>query len=425
MIADININLPVKPDGSPDIDAQKEIAEVYLLVEQLKHTAAEKKAEVECCTIVLDDTKKTRMTKDFLLSEIFEIKRGSGIYTKSYVQEHKGAYPLFSGNTSGKFAEIDSYDYEGHCLTWAIDGLAGYIMVHEEPFSATNHRGILIPKNNFTDLNYAKYILEPIFRSLKKGREGANGANEYTSLPPFMLEGVKIPLPVTPDGSPDLDAQKEIAEVYILIDQLRQTAAEKKAQIECCTVILDGMNDGQKTKDFPLPSLFSMKRGSSKYTKKYCSQHPGTYPVYSASIYKPLGYIDTYDYDGRYITWATDGFAGNIMIIDGKFSVNGARGLLIPIDGRNDIDFDYVKFVLEPVLRKTAKGRRDIDGGDEYTHLPPSMLEDIAINLPVKPDGTIDIDAQKDTAGRYMTIETCRQGIISQLDIILNQKVVL
>ncbi len=189
-------------------------------------------------------------------------------------------------------------------------------------------------------------------------------------------------------------------------------------------LILDDEGDDYITKDFALTSLFHTKRGSSKYNKEYCARHSGIYPVYSASIYKPLGYIDTYDYEGRYLTWSTDGFAGYIMIIDGKFSVNSARGLLIPIDGRSDIDFDYVKFTLEPVLRRLARGRRDIDGSDEYTHLPPSMLKNVMITLPVKQDGSIDINAQKEKSENYKKVEIVKKGIISQLDIILSQKVV-
>lgn len=80
---------------------------------------------------------------------MFDIKRGSGVYTKKYVQDHQGSYPLFSDNTFGTFAQIDSFDFDVASLSWAIDGLAGSIMHHESPFSATNHRSVLIPKSLF------------------------------------------------------------------------------------------------------------------------------------------------------------------------------------------------------------------------------------------------------------------------------------
>lgn len=72
---------------------------------------------------------------------------------------------------------VDSFDYDGEYLTWAKDGLAGYMMLHSGKFSLTGHRGILIPTDNCQniDLTYIKYVLEPIFRANKKGREGDLG----------------------------------------------------------------------------------------------------------------------------------------------------------------------------------------------------------------------------------------------------------
>ena len=167
----------------------------------------------------------------FPLTDVFSVHRGSGTYTKNYVNSHSGSYPVYSGNTFGEFAFIDSFDYDKPALTWAIDGLAGYIMVHDSPFSATNHRGILLPKIDTIDLKYVKYILEPIFRDLKKGRQGENGENEYTSLPPFMIMDVKIPFPVDEDGKIDLEAQVEIANKYLMIEQCKREISEKLEHI--------------------------------------------------------------------------------------------------------------------------------------------------------------------------------------------------
>ena len=164
---------------------------------------------------------------EVMISDIFDIQRGKGKYTKAYIQKHQGEFPVYSGNTVGAFAHIDSYDYNIPCLSWAIDGLAGYIMTHNELFSATNHRGVLVPKVAGIDLQYIRYALEPIFRELKMGRAGDNGENEYTSLPPFRVKNVKFSIPVKEDGTFDLDAQKAIAQKYAFIDQMKDTIREK------------------------------------------------------------------------------------------------------------------------------------------------------------------------------------------------------
>ncbi len=166
-----------------------------------------------------------------------------------------------------------------------------------------------------------------------------------------------------------------------------------------------------KTKEFPLSEIFVTKKGLAKYTKKYGIEHSGIYPVYSASSSKPLTYIDTYDYNGRYLTWSTNGFAGTIMIIDGKFSINGDRGILVPAGNRVDIDFDYIKYVLEPVLRDLAKGRKDIDGKDEFTKLYPSMLNDVKIPIPIEDDGSPDLSAQQEIAKTYLLIDQIKQTV--------------
>ena len=161
------------------------------------------------------------------VSDVFDVQRGKGKYTKAYIQKHQGEFPVYSGNTAGAFAHIDSYDYDVPCLSWAIDGLAGYIMIHNDVFSATNHRGVLVPKVEDIDLQYIRYVLEPIFRELKMGRAGDNGENEYTSLPPFRVKNVKFSIPVKKDGKFDLDAQKAIAQKYAFIDQVKDTIREK------------------------------------------------------------------------------------------------------------------------------------------------------------------------------------------------------
>lgn len=126
--------------------------------------------------------------------------------------------------------------------------------------------------------------------------------------------------------------------------------------------------------------LFEIERGLSKYTKRYGNENKGDFPVYSASNREPLTYINTYDYDGEFLTWATNGFAGYVMIISGKFSINGDRGLLIPKS--KDISIEYVRFKLEPLLREIARGRKGEKGEDEFTKVYPSMLHDLEIPMP-------------------------------------------
>lgn len=58
------------------------------------------------------------------IGDLFNIEKGKSKYTKSYMNKHKGQYPVYSSQTSneGIIANIDTYDYDCKCLTWTTDG---------------------------------------------------------------------------------------------------------------------------------------------------------------------------------------------------------------------------------------------------------------------------------------------------------------
>ena len=215
----VTVDFPVKQDCSFDLETQKDIASQFELVNHLKEEIRQERGHLKNIPVSFDLSDYSMVYKP--ITEIFTIERGNGKYTKTYTQSHLGEYPLYSGNTFGEFAFIDSFDYDTPCLTWAIDGLAGYMMVHKAPFSATNHRGILLPKTADIDIDYIKFALEPLLRQAKKGRVGDKGENEYTSLPPFMLRDIEVGIPVDGNGNIIIELQREIAASYLAIEQYR------------------------------------------------------------------------------------------------------------------------------------------------------------------------------------------------------------
>ena len=159
----------------------------------------------------------------------------------------------------------------------------------------------------------------------------------------------------------------------------------------------------KNVKIFKLCDLFNIEKGSAKYTKKYGNINKGEYSVYSASNNEPLTNIKTFDYDGEFLTWATNGFAGYIKIISGKFSINGDRGILIP--KYNNISLIYIKYILEPIMRNIAKGRKGEKGEDEFTKVYPSMISEIDIVMPIDEKGNFDLVLQSEIAKKYNFIE--------------------
>lgn len=64
-------------------------------------------------------------------------------------------------------------------------------------------------------------------------------------------------------------------------------------------------------------------------------------------------------------------------------------------------------------------------GKNEYTKLNSTMIRelDIQIPIPVKEDGSFDLDAQKELALRYMTIDEVKSKICADIDAIIDVKI--
>ena len=133
------------------------------------------------------------------------------------------------------------------------------------------------------------------------------------------------------------------------------------------------------------------------------------YPVYSASNKAPLTHINTFDYDGEYLTWATNGFAGYIKLLNGKFSFNADRGLLKPL--KDYINITYVKDIIEPILRGLAKGRKGEKGQGEFTKVYLSMIENVEIKMPIDENGEFDARAQNKVVEKILFIQDLKQKI--------------
>lgn len=92
-----------------------------------------------------------------------------------------------------------------------------------------------------------------------------------------------------------------------------------------------------------IQELCNISRGRVM-SKGYIRDNIGNYPVYSSQTENngELGKISTYDFNGEYLTWTTDGAnAGSVFYRNGKFSVTNVCGLLKVIDNKITTKFLY------------------------------------------------------------------------------------
>lgn len=79
-------------------------------------------------------------------------------------------------------------------------------------------------------------------------------------------------------------------------------------------------------------------------SKDYIRDHEGLYSVYSSQTANDgiLGCIDSYMFDGDFLTWTTDGaYAGTIFRRKGKFNITNVCGLVDLTDKQVNQDFLY------------------------------------------------------------------------------------
>lgn len=87
-------------------------------------------------------------------------------------------------------------------------------------------------------------------------------------------------------------------------------------------------------------------------SKEYLRDNAGEYPVYSSQTADEgvFGRINTFDYDGEYITWTTDGAnAGSIFYRYGKFSITNVCGLLKVRD--RDVNTRFLSYSLAGIAK--------------------------------------------------------------------------
>lgn len=152
---------------------------------------------------------------------IFEAEKGNAKYTKKYMHDHKGEFPVYSSQTSdlGQIGSIDTFDYDEECFTWTTDGTyVGTVFYRKGKFSITTHCGILRVKPEYkdkVDFEYLNFILNQTLPNYKLGE----GSNKRLGIE--RMKEVQIEIPIDENGGFDLEKQKEIAEKYRKVEEIK------------------------------------------------------------------------------------------------------------------------------------------------------------------------------------------------------------
>ncbi len=298
------------------------------------------------------------------LGEVCDFQKGKSITKKAVTF---GKVPVISGGRQPAYYHNEA-NRSGETIAISSSGVyAGYVSYWDIPvfladsFSVSPKQKTLMPKY--------------LFHYLTTQQDAIHATKSTGGIPHVYskdLQNFLIPIP-------PLEIQQEIVKILDAFTELNtelntELKARKKQYQYYQNMLLD-FNDinrnhkdakeklAQKTYPKRLKTLLQtlapkgvefkkireiclIKRG--RVIAKKILQENGKYPVYSSQTLNNgiLGFIDTYDFDGEFLTWTTDGaYAGSVFYRNGRFSITNVCGLLQVI--QDNILHKYLYYILQ------------------------------------------------------------------------------
>ena len=232
-----------------------------------------------------------------------------------------------------------------------------------------NHAHILSEISSMANLRYLYFALQT---------KDVSGI--VRGIPPKLnqenLRNIEIPVPPLP-------IQEEIVRI---LDHFTELTAELQAELQSELQARQEQYEYYRNKllTFDAGSVTWMKMSEicnlqrgKVYSKEYLRDNQGIYPVYSPQTINngELGRISTYDFDGTYLTWTTDGaYAGTIFKRKGKFSITNVCGIISMKSDLVTMDFLYYWLSL--------KAKEYVYSGMGNPKLMSNQVEKILVPIP-------------------------------------------
>lgn len=306
------------------------------------------------------------------LGEVCEFCRGTVITQKEAI---KGDIPVISGGQTPAYFHNTANRPSNTIVVAGSGAYAGFVSFWEIPIFVSD--AFTVEPHEDLYVKFVFYFLKTIQDKIFLTKKGAGVPHVHGS----SIRNFEIPVPPLP-------IQQEIVRILDTFTELQKelTAnlqteldARKKqyAYYRDCLLNFEGV-DGVEWKK--LGEVCDLIRGKV-YSKDYLKNNPGDYPVYSSQTANngELGRISTYDYDGEFLTWTTDGaYAGTIFHRKGRFSITNVCGLIKIQSGLLIIRFLYYWLSL--------KAKDYVYQGMGNPKLMSNQMEMILIPIPPLPE---------------------------------------
>lgn len=163
-------------------------------------------------------------------------------------------------------------------------------------------------------------------------------------------------------------------------------------------------------------ALFTLSLGKHLLKKDFITAK-GDIPVYSANVFEPFVYTDKSnitDFSKAYVLWGIDGeFSFNVMERGTIFASTDHCGTIKILD--DQIDPYYLAYIMEETRHKY--------GFDRGLRASLTNMKAFNIDIPIKPDGSFDLDAQKSLAESLLCLRQTRKTIYEKMTQLMTQKI--
>ena len=231
------------------------------------------------------------------------------------IESNTGKYPILA--TSGEIGRTDSYLYDKPSVLIGRKGTIDKPQYIDSPFWTID----TLFYTKIAEGYNPKFLY---YLCLTIDWASMNEASGVPSLSANRIESLEVTIP-------DIDEQDKITNALSSIDKhvstldalIAKYEAIKKATVN---LLLEPKADWRTS---TMGESFDLSRGVV-ISKNEIERRPGIYPVYSSQSVNDgvLGLIDSYRYDGEYITWTTDGAnAGTVFYRHGKFNCTNVCGI--------------------------------------------------------------------------------------------------
>jgi hypothetical protein len=350
------------------------------------------------------------------VGELFDAVNGRAKFIKDYIDGHPGLYPVYSASLTKPFGHVDESDFNGHFLTWVMNGYGGRVQEVSGRFSANRDRGVFVPREGVEvpDLTYLRFAMEPQLVAAAVGRRVDGRLNEYTKIYPKSAMEVLIQLPLDSSRRYDYFKMSELGARFRRIEAAQAAVRLAQDRLLRATFAIDvpepsatvGLGDGQ---------LFALSIGERVLRAEHTDSGV---PVYSANALVPFGAVRISNLSGfekPSLLWGIDGnFDWNLIPAGEVFATTDHCGRLQILDDR--IDPDYVYWFLRVTRRLYGFNRA-------YRASLQNMKAEVTVTLPVdERSGEFSLEKQRILAASLRKREQARTASLAALEDVLKAR---